>query len=114
MTRIAFDISEEFDTPVLLRGQTRVSHADSLVEPGKRIESKVPIGLDRKLASKNVMVPVNTRVRRQKVEERMQALGEYAETFPYNVMEIDDPRVGFIASLRPTSTRKRSFRNIRT
>lgn len=98
MTRIAFDISEQFDTPVLLRSETRVSHADSLVEPGKRTESKVPVGLDRKLASKNVMVPVNARVRRQKVEERMKALAEYAETFPYNAMEIHDSRVGFIAS----------------
>jgi indolepyruvate ferredoxin oxidoreductase, alpha subunit len=98
MTRIAFDISEQFDTPVLLRGETRVSHADSLVEPGQRIESNLPVGLDRKLASKNVMVPVNARVRRQKVEERMKALGEYAETFPHNTMEIQDSRVGFITS----------------
>ena len=98
LTKISFDISEEFDTPVLLRGQTRVSHADSLVELGKRKESRIPRGLDKKLMSKNTMLPVNARVRRQAIEERMRKLGRYAETFPYNTMEINDPSVGFIAA----------------
>lgn len=98
LTRLAFDISEQFDTPVLLRGQTRVSHADSLVELGERIGPTVSRGLDQKLMPKNTMLPVNARVRRQVVEERMQKLGEYAETFPYNVIEINDPGVGFIAA----------------
>jgi indolepyruvate ferredoxin oxidoreductase, alpha subunit len=97
-TRIAFDMSEQFDTPVLLRGMTRVSHADSLVDPGQRKESKVPHGLDPKLMPKNTMLPVNARVRRQAIEERMEKLGAYAETFPYNVMEINDPSIGFIAA----------------
>jgi indolepyruvate ferredoxin oxidoreductase alpha subunit len=97
-TKIAFDISEEFDTPVLLRGQTRISHSDSLVDLGERKESEIPHGLDKKLTAKYTSLPVNMRVRRRAVEERMRKLAEYADVFPYNVMEINDPDVGFIAA----------------
>src|SRR4030043_477961 len=69
-TKIAFDISERFDTPVLLRGQTRVSHADSPVELGERKEATIPVGLDRKETPKYVMLPVYARARRIFVEER--------------------------------------------
>jgi indolepyruvate ferredoxin oxidoreductase alpha subunit len=98
-TKIAFDISEQFDTPVLLRSETRVSHSDSPVELGERTESGMEIKLDKKEVSKLVMVPMYARVRRQVVEERMKNLTSYAEEdFPYNVMEINDPSVGFITS----------------
>jgi indolepyruvate ferredoxin oxidoreductase, alpha subunit len=98
-TRIAFDISERFDTPVLLRSETRVSHCDSPVELKDRKESKVPKGLDKKDAPKQVMVPMYARVRRVLVEERIGKLAAYAEEeFPYNSIEINDPSIGFIAS----------------
>ena len=98
-TRIAFDMSERFDTPVLLRTETRVSHCDSAVELGERKESTVPKGLDKKDAPKMVMVPMYARVRRVLVEERIGKLATYAdEEFPYNVMEINDPSIGFITS----------------
>jgi len=98
-TKIAFDMSERFDTPVLLRSETRVSHADSPVGLGERKESKLPLGLDRKLAAKNVMIPAHARVKRVLVEERLEKLETYADNeFPYNVMEINDPSVGFISS----------------
>lgn len=97
-TKIAFEISEKFDTPVLLRTETRVAHSDSPVSPGKRVESKMATGLDPKEAPKYVMVPVNVRVRRKAVEEKMKKLEEYAETFKYNTMEINDPSVGVISS----------------
>jgi indolepyruvate ferredoxin oxidoreductase alpha subunit len=98
-TKIAFDISERFDTPVLVRTETRVSHCDSPVELGERIESGIEKKLDRKEVSKLVMVPMYARARRILVEERMQRLAAYAEEeFPYNVMEINDPSVGFITS----------------
>lgn len=96
--KIAFDISEEFDTPVLLRTETRVAHSDSIVEAGKRVESKIPLGLDPKDAPKYVMVPGNVRVRRKVVEERMKKLEAYADEFKHNVMEINDPSIGVIAS----------------
>jgi indolepyruvate ferredoxin oxidoreductase, alpha subunit len=98
-TRIAFDISERFDTPVLVRSETRVSHCDSPVELGERKESGIKKGLDRKDAPKQVMVPMYARVRRVLVEERIGKLASYAEEeFPYNKMEINDPSIGFISS----------------
>jgi indolepyruvate ferredoxin oxidoreductase, alpha subunit len=98
-TQIAFDMSERFDTPVLLRSETRVSHCDSAVELGERKEATVPKGLDKKDVPKMVMVPMYARVRRVLVEERIGKLATYAdEEFPYNVMEINDPSIGFIAS----------------
>lgn len=97
-TKAAFDISEQFDTPVILRTETRVAHSDSLVAMGDRVESKIPLGLDPKDAPKYVMVPAHVRVRRKIIEERMRKLEEYAETFKYNVMEINDPSVGVITS----------------
>jgi indolepyruvate ferredoxin oxidoreductase alpha subunit len=98
-TRIAFDISEKFDTPVLLRSETRVSHCDSPVELGERIEAAIPKGLDRKDTPKMVMVPMYARIRRVLVEERIGKLAVYAEEeFPFNVMEINDPSIGFICS----------------
>src|SRR5512137_877941 len=50
-TKLAFDLSERFDTPVLLRGETRVCHSDSVVELGERKESKISLGLDTKEAT---------------------------------------------------------------
>jgi indolepyruvate ferredoxin oxidoreductase, alpha subunit len=97
-TKIAFDISERFDTPVLLKGETRVSHSFSPVHLEERRESVVPMGLDMKESTKYTMVPVNVRVRRQFVEERMKKLADYADEFKYNVMEINDKQVGVITS----------------
>jgi indolepyruvate ferredoxin oxidoreductase, alpha subunit len=98
-TRIAFDISERFDTPVLLRTETRVSHCDSPVESGERQESKIPKGLDRKETPKYVMVPMYARLKRVAIEERTAKLLEYADReFPFNTMEINDTSIGFISS----------------
>ena len=98
-TRIAFEISETFDTPVLLRGETRVCHCDSLVELGDREEPPTQKGLSQKETPKHVMVPMYARVRRVFIEERTGRLSEYADaSFPYNLMEINDPEIGFISS----------------
>ncbi len=98
-TKIAFDISEKFDTPVLVRGETRVSHCDSLVELGDRKEPAIQKGLSQKDTPNHVMVPVYARVRRVFVEERIGRLSEYGDTqFPYNALEINDPSIGFISS----------------
>jgi indolepyruvate ferredoxin oxidoreductase alpha subunit len=98
-TRIAFDISERFDTPVLLRSETRVSHCDSLIELGERKESTIQKGLDQKETPKYVMVPMYSRMRRMAVEERITKLAAYADAeFQYNSIEINDPSIGFISS----------------
>jgi indolepyruvate ferredoxin oxidoreductase alpha subunit len=97
-TRIAFDLSERFDTPVLVRSETRVSHCDSPVELGERKEASVPKGLERN-APKQVMVPMYARVRRILVEERIGKLALFADgEFPFNAIELNDPSIGFIAS----------------
>jgi indolepyruvate ferredoxin oxidoreductase, alpha subunit len=96
LTRIAFDISEEFETPVMVKGTTRISHADSLVEEGERRIPTMPLGLDPKQG--RVMVPVMVRARRKVMEERMGRLEAYADEFPYNTIEINDPEIGIIAA----------------
>lgn len=96
---IAFEMSEAFDTPVLLRTETRVAHSDSPVETGERIKIDLKKGLDVKDTPKYVMVPIHSRQRRLAVEERLKRLKYYGEgEFPYNIMEINDQSVGFITS----------------
>jgi indolepyruvate ferredoxin oxidoreductase alpha subunit len=98
-TKIAFEMSERFDTPVLLRTETRVSHCDSPVVSGESKESTIPKGLDQKETPKYVMVPMYARVKRIAIEERTQNLADYGDTdFPYNSMEINNSDVGFITS----------------
>jgi indolepyruvate ferredoxin oxidoreductase alpha subunit len=98
-TKTAFEISERFDTPVLLRSETRVSHCDSPVELGERKESTIQRGLDQKETPKYVMVPMYARVKRVAIEGRVAKLAAYADSeFPYNAMEINDPSIGFITS----------------
>lgn len=96
--KTAFDMSEQFDTPVLVRSETRVSHSDTIVEIGERMPVSEPAGLDKKEWQKYVMVPMNVRAARLKVEERIQKLEAFAEEFKYNRMEIRDTKYGFIAS----------------
>ncbi|RPJ05436.1 MAG: indolepyruvate ferredoxin oxidoreductase subunit alpha, partial [Deltaproteobacteria bacterium] len=110
-TKIAFDISEQFDTPVVLRGETRVSHSFSPVMLEERRESVIPLGLDVKESAKFTMVPVNVRVRRQFVEERMKKLEAFADDFKYNVMEINDKEFGVITSGAAYNYTKEVFPN---
>ena len=95
--KLAFQISEQFDTPVFLRSTTRVSHSKAVVEledPVPR-EDKTAIQHNR---DKYVMVPAKARVRRVLVEKRMEKLREFGETFPENRIELNDPDVGIITS----------------
>ena len=95
--KLAFQISEQFDTPVFLRSTTRVSHSKSVVkleDPVPR-EDKTAIQHNR---DKYVMVPAKARVRRVEVEKRMGKLRKFAETFPENRIELNDPDVGIITS----------------
>ena len=92
----AFEMSERFDTPVLLRITTRIAHSKSLVELGERAERK-PEGFVRDPA-KTVMVPGNARRRHELVEARMLALADYAETCAFNRLEKRDRGIGVIVS----------------
>ncbi len=96
-TRLAFQLSEEFDTPVLLRTTTRVSHVKGIVYKERRRLSKVKPDLV-KIPEKFVMLPVNARKRRVELEKRLQRLRELAETFEVNTIEWGDRSIGFITS----------------
>lgn len=96
-TKLAYELSEQFDTPVILRMCTRVSHSQSIVEPGERVE--LPLQEYVKDARKYVMMPTNAKARHIVVEERMQKLAEYAETTELNRVERGtDNKIGVITS----------------
>ena len=92
----AFDLSEKFDTPVILRMCTRVSHSQSIVETGERIE--IPDKPYVKNGAKYIMVPANAIKRHVVVEERTNKLKEFAETCPFNRVEKADSEIGIITS----------------
>ena len=92
----AFDLSEKFDTPVILRMCTRVAHSQSIVEIGDRVE--IPDKPYVKNGAKFIMVPANAIKRHVVVEERTAKLKEYAETCPFNRVEKADSEIGIITS----------------
>ncbi len=95
-TRLAFDISEKFDTPVFIRLSTRISHSQSLVEIGERTNDELnPYEKD---AAKYVMMPANAVGRHVKVEERMAALADYSNTCSLNTVEDNGGKIGVITS----------------
>lgn len=94
----AFRISEEFDTPVLFRSTTRISHCKSVVEVNRERPTDLPEPGYLRSSAKYVMVPSNARVRRISMEERIAKLRDYAEDFPLNEMIINDTRLGVISS----------------
>ncbi len=94
----ALSISEQYDTPVLLRVTTRVSHSKCLVErTALRSVDPANIGFEKD-TRKYVMVPSFARQRHVLVEERMKRLQELSETIPINRIEQGDREVGIIAS----------------
>jgi len=93
---LAFALSEEYDTPVLLRTTTRIAHVKGVVRTGGRQEGGGAT-LDRAPA-KLVMLPANARRRRVAVEERMNALRGYAESAPENRVENGELRRGFLTA----------------
>ncbi len=94
--KAAYEISEQFDTPVLLRLSTRVAHSRSLVALGERAEP--PRRAYEKNPQKYVMMPANARGRHVFVEKRTAALAEFAETTPLNQVIRGSEKLGIIAS----------------
>lgn len=97
LLKLAFAISEEFDTPVLFRITTRISHVKGVVKKGEKLSPSVSPEIE-KMSAKFVMVPGNARLRRVVEEERMRRLREMAETVPCNLVEEGDAQRGFITS----------------
>ena len=95
--KLAYEISEQFDTPVLLKMCTRVAHSQSIVEPAERVE--IPQKPYVKDPTKYIMMPGFAKKRHPVVEARLQALAEYAETAPCNRWERGTERkLGIITS----------------
>ena len=95
-TKAAYEISEQFDTPVLLRMSTRISHSQSLVEVGERAE--LPAKEYVKNPAKYVMMPAFAKAKHVVVEERTAKLTEFAETTELNKIFWNDTKIGVIAA----------------
>jgi len=98
-TRYAFDLSEEFDSPVMVRATTRLSHTRSEVETGER--QAVPPRPFNETPSKNVMVPNHARNRHPLVLAREAKVAEALAASPLTRTEISDTTVGVITAGMP-------------
>ncbi len=94
--KLAFELSEEFDTPVMLKMCTRIAHSQSVVETGERTEA--PAKPYEKNIGKYVMMPGNAKRRHPIVEERTRKLVEYADTSSINRVEMGGTALGIITS----------------
>ena len=94
--KLAYELSERFDTPVLLKMCTRVAHSQSLVELSDRVEQ--PVKTYEKNIGKFVMMPGNAIRRHPMVEQRTADLIEWAETAPINRVEMGGTELGIITS----------------
>jgi len=96
-TRLAFEISEEFDTPILLRSTTRISHTKSIASLGEPVTG-LPVPCLKKDPPKFVMLPSNARRRHVVIEERMEKLAEWSCSQGFNRVEEGSSDVGVITS----------------
>ena len=96
-TKLAYGLSEDFDTPVIMKMCTRVAHSQSVVEPGERVEpARKPY---EKNGAKYIMMPGNAKARHPVVEERLRKIAEWAETAAVNRVEPGkDRKMGIITS----------------
>ena len=95
-TKLAYEISEEYDTPVFIKMCTRIAHSQSVIETSEREEFSKTY---EKNGAKYIMMPGNAKRRHPIVEERTAALTEYAETSPINRLEDGNDRsIGIITS----------------
>ncbi|GFE60998.1 indolepyruvate ferredoxin oxidoreductase subunit alpha [Geobacter sp. AOG2] len=96
-TRLAFELSEQYDTPVMLRTTTRISHSKSIVTLAERVSGLAQPKLVKN-AAKLVMLPGNARVRHPFVEDRIKKLSEAGATMAINRRELRDTSIGIITS----------------
>jgi indolepyruvate ferredoxin oxidoreductase alpha subunit len=94
--RAGFELSERFDTPLVLRTTTRISHAKGAVERKEKIRAK--IGEWVKDVPKYVMLPDFGKIRHVEIEERLLRLREFAETTPLNRVETGSADLGILTS----------------
>lgn len=109
MMKAAFELSEEFDTPVLLRMTTRSCHSKGIVECSHRVEME-PRPYTKNV-KKYITVPSNARGLRVQLETRMEKLAEASEKSPFNRIENKGKKVGVITSGMAYSFAKEVFGN---
>lgn len=95
-TKLAFTYSEAYDTPVIVRTTTRLSHSQGVVHPEEREE--IPDKPYVKNIEKNVLMPANARKRHIVVEQRLKQMAEDACSFDINRVEYRDKKIGVITS----------------
>ena len=95
-TRLSFELSEKYDTPVILRSTTRLAHGQSFAHTGERIERHPSPYV--KNAAKYVMMPANARVRHVALEERLKRISEDFNKLPVNSITYGDKKAGIICS----------------
>ncbi len=94
--KLAFEISEKYDTPVIVRTTTRISHAKGIVEVDDRKE--VPIREYRKNPEKYTMIPAYARRRHEILENRLETLKNLSNSIEINRIEEGDNEIGIVAS----------------
>ena len=95
--KLAFELSERFDTPVFIRSTTRISHAKSIVELAEPERREAPQELQHQF-EKFVMLPRNARMRHPLVEQRTKDLAAFADAFERNEIVLQETDIGIIAS----------------
>ncbi len=94
--KLAYELSEEYDEPVLMRSNTRISHSRGIVELGERVE--IPLKDYVKDIQKNIPMPAMAVKLHIAQEARMNKLAEAANTLPVNRVEYNSKKIGVIAA----------------
>lgn len=95
-TKLAFELSEEYDTPIILRTTTRLAHSQGVVTLEERQD--IPDKPYVKNIGKNVMMPANAKKRHLSVEDRLNRMAKDASEFAINKAEYKDLGIGIITS----------------
>ena len=107
--KVAYEISEKFDRPVIFRTTTRLAHSQGLVELYDRVEVE-----DKEYVKdirKTVMMPGNAKLRHVEIEKRNLELAEAANTLSINTVEMNDTKIGVITSGIPYQYVKEALPN---
>ena len=94
--KAALELSERFDTPVILRVTTRIAHSQSIVDVGER--ENVAVKDYVKNPQKYIMMPAMAKKRHPVVEERTAAIAEFAEDCPFNKVEMGGTEIGIVTA----------------
>ena len=94
--KAALELSERFDTPVILRVTTRIAHSQSIVDVGER--ENVAVKDYVKNPQKYIMMPAMAKKRHPIVEERTAAIAEFAEDCPFNKVEMGGTEIGIVTA----------------